>query len=108
MNLDGLHLLRGETRSALDVGTGSLARFSALRTLYLRQAAVHTMIPCHPRLPTGLRYVACSPRLARSWSATQMLHAQAMASVCLHLIARDGITLPCHGGRKRHVTPPNP
>ena len=58
----GLHLpLRSP---ASEAPLGSLSRFTALRSLHLRQAHDVTLTPGHPALPTGLRHVAYSSCLA--------------------------------------------
>jgi len=53
----GLYLV-SRSHAASGVGVGSLSRFTALRSLYLRNAEHSTLCPTHPPLPTGLRHGA--------------------------------------------------
>jgi len=69
-DLDGVHLMPGdfEYLGDSDEGEGSLARFTALRSLYLRQAHGGSMIFDTPSLPRTLR---CADELTHCGSEAQ-------------------------------------
>jgi len=93
--LIGLHLHRN-TPASFGEGCGTLTRFSALRSLYLRRADISTMLSVctdynYPPLPTGLRRGRCSP-----WSIIHPAYHGRCANSSLNLVLLSRSTRIIH------------